>query len=341
MKPSSPSSTVRLTDPAWEPEVRDALQQLIAEHAGSGQAVVFDFDNTLVRGDVTEAAQAWMVKNGRLKLRKVPAESCPEFVNSAGRRIDPARIGNAAGYYEELLDFTTHGAADPHPCGTGYMWAVEALAGMRLSAVLEATKAVYEAGLADPSHLLRAGPGGRLYPVPVFRPEMVELVACLIGHGLVPWVVSASNVWSVRWMVTHALNPLLRARGVEPGVAAERVIGLTVLLRDKRKRHYKDAVLVRADAAYAAMEPEAVKPYRLTTRLQLPVPVYSGKVAAVWDALGGRPLLAAGDSPGDHAMLAFARHRLWIDRGQAPAVRDATAELMRKTGGESWLVHRG
>ena len=148
-------------------------------------------------------------------------------------------------------------------------------------------------------------------------------------HEFDVWIVSASNVWSVRWMVTQALNPLLEAHGAASGIPADHVVGISALLQDKAGGLYKDALLVRENPAYAALEESALRSFRLTSRLQYPVPTYAGKVGCIWDALGRHPYLAAGDSPGDHAMLSFSEHRLWIMRMDKPGYQQRAAECIQ------------
>jgi hypothetical protein len=95
---------------------------------------------------------------------------------------------------------------------------------------------------------------------------------------------------------------------------------------------------VREDPDYARLEPATLKRFRFTRWLQFPVPTYSGKVGWLWDVLRRPPELAVGDSPGDHAMLTFARRRLWIARLDKPDYQAATADLMRRTDPEGWMV---
>jgi len=95
---------------------------------------------------------------------------------------------------------------------------------------------------------------------------------------------------------------------------------------------------VVSNAAYASLDPGVTASFRLTSKLHFPVPVYSGKVAAILDLVGQRPYLAVGDSPGDHAMLGFSEHRLWIARLEKPDYQQATSDLMRRMGTANWLV---
>jgi hypothetical protein len=158
----------------------------------------------------------------------------------------------------------------------------------------------------------------------------------LLRHQFDVWIVSASNVWSVRWMVQNGLNPLLLQHGIASGVALDHVIGVATLLTDHQGRLYKDAVLVRHQAAYANLEGSFLEGLKLTSRLQFPAPTYAGKVGVIWEAMGRQPYLCAGDSPGDHAMLSFATHKLWIARLEKPDYLRATVQLAARTGISSW-----
>ena len=110
------------------------------------------------------------------------------------------------------------------------------------------------------------------------------------------------------------------------------------LLQEPAGGLYKDALLVRENPAYAALEERTLRSFQLTSRLQYPVPTYAGKVGCIWDAIGRHPYLAAGDSPGDHAMLSFSEHRLWIMRLDKPGYQQKTADCIRRTGDKGWLI---
>ena len=335
--PRRKGQEVLLRAPGWAPETRARLEALIRRGAGRGWPVAFDFDNTLVCGDVGEATLAWLVKHRRLRPQTVAALT-PPFRTAAGVRIEAGRLPDLTAYYEALLAGSGHGAADPQPLTRGYLWAAQILAGLSVAQVVRATAAVAAAAREGEVHPLEVTPGRTAYPLPWFYPEMVELVAALLNHGFAVWIVSASNVWSVRRMVLRELNPRLRRLGCRRGVAPAQVIGVAPLLRDGREHELKDRVLVRVQAAYARLEPRAMRRLRLTTELDQPVPVYAGKVACLWDALGRAPYLAAGDSPGDLPMLAFAEHRLWLAREGKPTYFAAMQACRRRTEPARWLV---
>jgi phosphoserine phosphatase len=328
----------RLQAPGWNPGTRAALERLIQQGAGKCLPVAFDFDNTLVCGDVGEATLAMLFRMGKLDPARLPDTLSPTFRPPGGRRWSFRSEADPARYYEALLAPTAHGERDPAPLATGYAWAVEILEGLRPLDVVNATRTVCELARREPSASIAVVPGGAAFPVPVFYPEMVELVGQLLRHGFVVWIFSASNVWSVRWMVLHVLNPLLRERGIAGGMRAGNVVGISTLLRDRGSRLYKDALMVREHEGYAALDPRVLDRFRLTSRLQFPVPTYSGKVACILDQIGQPPYLAAGDSPGDHAMMSFSRHKLWIARLEKPGFQRATIELAERTGRRSWLA---
>jgi hypothetical protein len=299
--------------------------------------VVFDFDNSIVCGDIGEATLAVLARDRTITPPGLAAIS-PQFILPDGASVDLADCADATEYYERLLRPANGAGPDPAPLATGYVWAVEALAGLDVAAVTAAAAAAF--ALAQPGSEcdIEVTPGRTAYPAPWFYPEMVELVAVLLAHEFDVWVVSASNVWSVRWLVLNGLNPLLRAGPKGAAVRADHVVGVSLLLQDKRGSLLKDPLLVAADASYARMEHDALQTLRLTAKLHFPVPVYSGKVAAILDLIGRRPYLAVGDSPGDHAMLAFSEHQLWIARLEKPDYLRATIQLMRRTGPANWLL---
>ena len=326
----------KLAAPGWNSETRLALEKLIRKGAGKNLPAVFDFDNTILHGDIHEATLGMLVRSGRLTPARLPDQFAPTFHSARDGRIELQSCADIIEYYNQLLAPTMHGENDPSPKTTGYAWAIEALGGLRLSEVVEATREVCELARSKKRGFITVTPGRTVLPVPRFYPEMVELLAELIRHEFDIWIISASNVWSVRWMVLNELNPQLR--DCERGIRADHVIGAATLLTDEEGRLYKDAVLVRENAAYAAMKAEAVGAYRLTSRLEYPLPAYSGKVACIFDAIGRQPYLCAGDGPSDHAMLAVSQHRLWIARLDQARSRPAPLKSAAAKPRTGWMI---
>ncbi len=314
------------------------LESLIQAGAGKDRPVVFDFDNTIVCGDIGEAVLAMLVRDGQLTVASAAKVWSPALVPSEGHPIDLGSVRDLTEYYEALLAPTTHGGKDPMPLANGYAWAVEIMRDLSLLEVVRATQKVWALSQPMQERHLEVTPGHTSYPVPFFYPAIVEFMAELLRAQFEVWIVSASNVWSVRWLVLNGLNPLIKAHGIHKGLPASQVIGVSTLLADPAGRLYKDAVLVRENEAYAQLDETVSSSFRLTGLLQFPVPTYSGKVGVIWDAIKGRPWLCAGDSPGDHAMLSFSENRLWIARLEKPGYQEATQELIRQTGTNGWLI---
>jgi hypothetical protein len=329
---------VLLQAPGWRSEIRSALTDLIRRGAGKRLPVTLDFDNTIACGDIGEAALAMLVKKGRLRASRIAPTLSPSFRLPEGPKISLNSGPDITAYYEAYLAPTAHGSADPTALANGYAWAVEIMEGLTPWDVVQATKEAFACAQPMQQRMIEVTPGKTRFPAPFIYPEMVELIAELRRHEFDVWIISASNVWSVRWMITRALNPLLQAHGAPGGIPADHVVGVSALLHDKAGSLYKDALLVRENPAYAALEERSLRSFRLTSRLQYPVPTYAGKVGCIWDALGRHPYLAAGDSPGDHAMLSFSEHRLWIMRVDKPGYQQKTLDCIRRTGKQGWMI---
>ena len=327
-----------LQAPGWREQTRGALTELIRRGAGKRLPVTLDFDNTIVWGDIAEAAVAVMVNKDMFDGRRLSPTLSPSFRLPDGKLVALDSSPDITAYYEAFLAPTAHGTADPTPLSNGYAWAVEIMEGLSPWDLVQATKEAFARSEPMQPRMIEVTSGKTSFPAPFFYPEMVELIAELRRHEFDVWVISASNVWSVRWMVTQALNPLLLAHGAASGIPADHVVGISALMQDKDGGLYKEAVLVRENPAYAAMEERALCSFRLTSRLQYPVPTYAGKIGCIWDAIGRRPYLAAGDSPGDHAMLSFSEHRLWIMRMEKPGYQQKTADCMQRTGKKGWMI---
>jgi phosphoserine phosphatase len=323
--------------PGWSGEVRAKLDEIIRAGAGKGLTAVFDFDNTLVWGDIGEATLAVLVRDGVLSLHQLAPDLAPAFHLADGTKVAPGTVPDLTRYYEALLDPTVHGPEDPTPLANGYTWAVEVMRGLTLDQVTSAVRKAWDLSRAGHATRIEISPGGSAFPVPFFYPEMVELLGQLLRHEFEVWIFSASNVWSVRWVVSRILNPLLFRHGAPHGIAADHVVGVSALLASPDGGLQKESVLVRVDPAYASLDESRLAGLRLTRWLHFPVPTYSGKVAAIWDALGHKPFLGAGDSPGDLPMLSFCEHRLWIDRVEKPGYR-AAMERVRERFPGNWLA---
>ena len=328
----------RLSSPGWNEKTRRTLERLIDRGTNQNLPVVFDFDNTLVAGDLQEATLAVLARLGKLTTARIPSTLSPSFRLPGGKRQTLAGSADITEYYEAFLEATAHGKLDPTPMASGYAWAIEVLEGLRVSDVVDATMDVCRLSrLPSPSYI-EVAPGKARFLVPTFYPEMVELVAWLIRQRFDVWIASASNVWGVRCMVQNELNTLLRQHGVRIGIRPDHIIGTSTLMKDRHDHLYKDALLVQNNPLYAALDKKATRAFRLTSRLQFPVPIYSGKVSCIFDAIGRPPHLCVGDSPGDLAMLAYSENRLWLARLEKPDHHLQFTQRIRSNGADGWML---
>ncbi|TAL37485.1 MAG: hypothetical protein EPN93_05710 [Spirochaetes bacterium] len=328
---------MKLLEPGWTPRARDALERLIEKGAGKNLPVTFDFDNTIACGDIGEATLALLTKNGTIRKDEIPPVLAPDFLAAGGKKISLRESADITVYYEELLGATAQDGDDPAPLSSGYLWAVEIMQGLTVLDVVRATAAVHAMSESMAEKYIEVTPGVSAYPVPFIFPEMMELLAALLDRGYDAWIVSASNAWTIRWMAHNVINPGLARRDCARRIEPDRVIGVSTLMRDREGRLRKDRLLVRGDRRYAAMEEERLAGLAITSKACLPASIYSGKVTNIMDVIGARPYLAAGDSPGDLPMLAYAENRLWLARLEKPEYQRELAATAARSGGP-WMV---
>src|SRR2546430_1919761 len=103
--------------------------------------VVFDFDNTIVCGDIADALVAVLAKSKQLTVESIPKIFCPPFRTTAGGEMRLESCADVAEYYEALLASpTAHGSRDSAPHANGHVWAVQVLQGLSPLDVVNATR---------------------------------------------------------------------------------------------------------------------------------------------------------------------------------------------------------
>lgn len=105
-------------------------------------------------------------------------------------------------------------------------------------------------------------------------------------------IISATNQISVEWVTERVLNRLLAKRGAHLTIPVSCVHG------------------VRLETA-----PDTG---RLSSAIAFPAPTFAGKAALVQAQISASPLLVAGDSENDFAMLALAPFRVWVELSERP-----------------------
>ena len=336
----SVQSTVKLPEGDWYPEVKNNLEKIIEENAGKNKKAVFDCDNTILCRDIGEATLAVMVMEGRLTPQNVPSEVSPEFT------INGKKINLESGlmtYYDDILSATGHQKNEKCPSANSYAWAVQIMNGMTPAEIIPFTEKAFADGIGrkdmDDKNLGQTQVNR--VDRPFFYPEMANLLGTLIKNKIGVYIISASNVWSVRWLVINKLNPILKEKfGNDVFLQPDHVIGISVLLRDKRNGMlYKDPLLVKTNKKYAEMDIDELNNYELTTKIAYPLSGYYGKVANVLKFVTfGRPLLAGGDSSNDFPMLNFAENRLFITRLDKLNYQKELVDVAKNSLPGKWLL---
>lgn len=333
------TNSVKLDKGKWLPDVKAGLESLIADNAGKGKKVFFDFDNTMICRDIGEATFSAMIGENQLNLDTIPKEISPSFTLDGKRK----ELKDVKGYYEDFLSATGHQPGETSIYSNGYAWLAQAMAGMTPAQIVSFTKKAYADGAAiddlGNKGLQETKVNG--YRRPFFYPEMVDLAGLFLKNGYDVYVVSASNIWTVRWMVTKQLNAMIQAKhGKDVKIAPDHVIAVCTLIEDKRDgRLYKDPLLVKENKAYADMDMDELANYQLTTQVVYPLPGYFGKVANIMKfATSERPFFIAGDSPNDHPMLNWAENRLWITRLEKMGYQKKTMAQIEKSLPGNWFI---
>lgn len=303
-----------LKEAGWRSSVKNSLAKVIEKGAFKNNAAVFDFDDTLVCHDIGSATFEQLIYEGTISKISLPKHLNLSF-KLDGKLVEVGSCVHLVDYYRKLACITKH-QNDLFSHASSVAWLVQVMEGLTVSQVIQATTQAYN------YHTSQQPIVDRYFKKPFFYPEMVELVGCMLDRGYQVWIVSASNVWSVRWMVTQVLNELLREKGFTNTVTPNHVIGISVLLRGPGHQYFKDRNLVQSNARYAAGNIDQLNSFKLSSHLVTPASEHYGKVANIMQWIGEIPYFAAGDSINDMPMLAYAQHRLWIAKLDYPRVQE-------------------
>ncbi len=345
-KPVS-ANQINLINANWNLKTKQNLEKLLTKNAGKGKKVIFDFDNTTVSRDIGDATFAQLVKDGQINPENFK-EISPTFTID-GKEISLTSEVDITEYYEKIQESTSHDQNDKSPAINGYAWVVQIMAGKTPFDITEAAKKAFKNNEASKDRQLSieskidVTSGKTSYRVPFYHPETVNLIGNLLLNGYDVYVISASNVWSIRYMITVELTKLLKKEfGKDIAIKPENVFGLSTLIKDKRNgKLYKDYLLVKENVKYAKLEPDELKNYELTTQMVYPLSGYDGKTANIQQFItktNQRPFLACGDSPGDFSMLEFAENRLWFSRLESFDYQKKLISLVKKSDSSHWFI---
>lgn len=315
-----------LKNVGWTSNIAELLASEIIANKFSGKSVAFDFDNTVICGDIGERILSQFSAK-YFQYKESHKGYSPSFPLT-GKIIDLAEY-SALDYYNHFLSYSALSfEQDPHYKSIPYAWAVQVMAGLPLSELMKITEAVFPYFNKDLKETAAK---------PFIYPAMLKLISILQKYGFQSRFISASNVWSVRKIILEVLNPKLqeleaKALVLEP----ESVVGLEVLLQNKKNKHlYKDTALLKMDSAYAHLDKDALKDWLLSPNLNFPITAYEGKVAAYQKHYGNeKPLFCFGDTTSDLSLLEFAEKPIWIARIETP---EETEKVWNGWNGKAYL----
>ncbi len=285
---------------SFRPEVKERIREVVARSADRSVAV-FDFDNTCIRGDIGELFGCWLVDQ---MAYRYDLDAFWELIDPLDGRDEIRGIVHELQATEGSRDEALYqryraemNAIYPRKLAregkaAAYAWAVRLLVGLREGELDAMSRRCVRREWSRPlgEEVLETERGERMtieLGIAPFR-AIRETMEVLREAGWEVWVVSATNVWTVR-----AAASLLF--GVDP----DRVIGNQVTVENGT----------------------------LTDQLVPPALFREGKVGVIERDIGVRPRIVFGDSETDLSMLEWASDlAVVIDHGDEIA-GEAAARL--------------
>ena len=284
------SCTPSLKRGQWEEETYNALSSLISDKGNRGGYAVFDCDNTSILHDVTHTLMLYQIEN--LRFAAAPEHSFLEGLGDVDFPLEG--IGMTARETGREL------AREYYSLKDNFNDSLYLAFRARFLAFYEAVGANYDYGtlcIWEPS--LANG---------FTREELLDL-----GRGSINYWLSQGRVWRETWVspdgrfsgtaqkglvVTDDMKSLYKAlgkAGITPYICSASPEWLVEILATDRKLGF-------------GLSPEQVFGIRLDGAGDYPQPYKEGKVECIGRFIaplhgGAQPLLVAGDSEGDLAML--------------------------------------
>ena len=329
-KPKKKKKTISLNNLNWNTDNKEKLENLINNNSFQNKKVIFDFDNTIICRDISESAFLNLVNNNLIDIEKIKGIS-PDFVLD-NQLVSLGLNANPVEYYEKFMYATFHQNKDQSEIINGYSWLVQAMTGLNLSDLVKIVKETYNQN---------TNINNGKYLTPFFYSEMLDLIGNLIIQGFNIYIVSASNVWTVRYMVTEFLNNLLKEKFQKDiKIHPKNVYGINTLIIDKRdKQLYKDIHLIKKNKDYLNSDINELANYEITNQLVQPISSFDGKYHLIEKYIlspGEKAFLICGDSPNDLAMLKQSENKLWIERSDK--IEDS--EKIKSFIDQSWLIQK-
>ncbi len=309
----------------WDSKNKVKLEELIKENSFQNKKVIFDFDNTLLCRDIGEYTFYNLVTNNLIDIDRIK-EISPNFV--LNNQLVSLEKSSPIEYYEKFMLSTYHQNNDESEIINGYTWLVQSMYGLSLKDIVLTAKNAF-INESDNSQYLK----------PFFNNEMIDLIGNLLKNGFKVNIVSASNVWIVRFLVTEFLNPLLKNR-YKKEINPQNVFGINTLIIDKRNQKlYKDIHLIKTNKLYLNGDLKELENFEITNQLVFPISAFDGKYIIIEKYILSseeKPFLIAGDSLNDLPMLIRSENKLWIERIE----KSDYHPKIKKYINDSWIIQK-
>ena len=310
----------------WTPELSKLFAKNILRYKDSGRNVVFDFDNTVICGDIGEKVLRTF-NSDFYQFKESHKGFSPVF--QFNNELITLETKGALEYYNHFLSYSAlNFNNDLYYKSIPYAWAVQIMEGLTLKDLLGITEKVFPAFTQPDVTGIK----------PFIYPAILKLIELLQKNGFECRFITASNVWSVRKIILEIINPLLKEQDVSHLISPDSVIGLEVLLQHKGSNELrKDQQLVNVED-YTEMIKAEGDQWLLTPNLNFPVTAYDGKVAAYHKHFGlTQPLFCFGDTTSDINLLAIAKHPVWIAKMENPTEAE---KIWNGWNGKSFIKDR-
>lgn len=287
----------------WTDENLAALEHLIQDETAEPKIAVFDWDNTCVRGDISDAVFHQLCSDLAFRFDApgfvdwLMEARCQDLVSPAlGRFLSDPSEGNKNNLCAsfEVTRKALHESMDDT---SAWAWDTGAFIGWTETEVKQYTKNVINQELARGLRTEVHIGNGAEPPHLVLRPEMKELTGKLMAADWQVWILSASPQWQVEEFASLY------------DVPPSRVVGMR----------------------------REITQGKITLQVIPPVSFSDGKLDAYRTFISREypPLLVAGDSLGDWKLLeASDKVRLLVE--PVPSALREFAEW-RRSAGEAWL----
>lgn len=282
----------------WTEEIYSRIQDLFDREQGPGLAA-FDFDNTVIRGDIGEACMYYIALQGMLRT------DTEQFWNElAHPLLDPAEIKklrtlsesyDSTGDIDDHLQFvedllSMYEAMAEIDLEAAYRWTRIFFAGHSPSELRSVATYVFEHERQSVEGFNQLPGGTRIATGIRIQPEIQELIHLLKESGWDVRIITASPEPIVRAIIHHWNLPESTVRGMR---------------------------LQQATETGASVSSESQEQGELQPIIMEPMTFGHGKVAALREITDQPLLLACGDSITDFELLAESALAIFFDRGNA------------------------